>query len=213
MNFFTNLINFSLEKNMGIYNLTDEFFCLLLNHISITKKKNILVVVNSLYEANQLYNYLSCYHENTLLFPMDDFLTSEVLASSPDLRINRLETLNRVVSDSNHSYIIITNLMGYLRFLPTNENYLKSFINLHIGDNISPKDLVDRLILNGYSRDTIVNKTGEFAVRGYIVDVYPIDEEYPIRIEFFDDEIESIRKFDSDSQKSISNCDFICSKM
>ena len=209
MNFFTNLINFSLEKNMGIYNLTDEFFCLLLNHISITKKKNILVVVNSLYEANQLYNYLSCYHENTLLFPMDDFLTSEVLASSPDLRINRLETLNRVVSDSNHSYIIITNLMGYLRFLPTNENYLKSFINLHIGDNISPKDLVDRLILNGYSRDTIVNKTGEFAVRGYIVDVYPIDEEYPIRIEFFDDEIESIRKFDSDSQKSISNCDFI----
>ena len=137
MNFFTNLINFSLEKNMGIYNLTDEFFCLLLNHISITKKKNILVVVNSLYEANQLYNYLSCYHENTLLFPMDDFLTSEVLASSPDLRINRLETLNRVVSDSNHSYIIITNLMGYLRFLPTNENYLKSFINLHIGDNIS----------------------------------------------------------------------------
>ena len=49
----------------------------------------------------------------------------------------------------------------------------------------------------------MVNKTGEFGVRGFVVDVFPIDEDNPIRIEFFDDEIESIRLFDPDTQKSI----------
>ena len=56
-----------------------------------------------------------------------------------------------------------------------------------------------------YKREITVSKTGEMAVRGFIIDVYPIYEDNPIRIEFFDDEIESIRYFDADSQKSLKN--------
>ena len=206
---FKELIQFDLKKDMGLYNLTDEFFCVLLDNIRNKYNKGILVVVDSLFEANKLYNNLSSY-DNVYLFPMDDFLTSEALAVSPDLMITRLETINSIISNNNS--IVITNMMGYLRYLPNRDTYVNSFIDLKVGSVIEPKKLVEYLINIGYKRDTIVNKTGEVGVRGFVIDVFPIDEDNPVRIEFFDDEIESIRFFDSDTQKSISDIDNIIIK-
>ena len=121
MNFFNEIIQFKLQKDMGIYNLTDEFFCVLLKAILEKEKKNILVVVDSLFEANKLYNNIINYDNRVFLFPMDDFLTSEAIAVSPELVINRLDTLNTVI---NKPSIIITNLMGYLRFLPKKSTFI-----------------------------------------------------------------------------------------
>lgn len=202
MNVFEQIGTIELKKNMGITGVTDEFFCVLLYSTLQREKKNILVVVNSLYEANQLYSSLSNYTDNVSLFPMDDFLTSEALAISPELRYNRLETINKVLEQPN---IVITNLMGYLRFLPTKKNYQQTFLNLEVGNTINPQELVEKLVQSGYTRDTIVNKTGEFAVRGFIIDVFPVESDTAVRIEFFDDEIESIRYFDCDTQKSLSS--------
>ena len=109
MNFFDNFIKIDLQKNIGITGLTDEFFCVYLNGILKQHNKNILVVVNSLFEANNLYSSLCMYTDKARLFPMDDFLTSEALAISPDLRITRLETLNKIMSGDN--IIVITNLL------------------------------------------------------------------------------------------------------
>ena len=202
MNIFQKIGNVDLKKNMGITGVTDEFFCVLLYSTFQRCGQNILVVVNSLYEANQLYSSLLNYMDDVYLFPMDDFLTSEALAVSPELQYNRLETISAIL---NKPGIVITNLMGYLRFLPTKSSYQQCVLNLSVGDTIYPQKLVGKLVQSGYSRDTIVNKTGEFAVRGFIVDVFPVESDYPVRIEFFDDEIESIRFFDSDTQKSLSN--------
>ncbi len=207
MNFFDNLVQVDLKKNMCIAGLTDEFFCVYLNGILKQHNKNILVVVNSLFEANNLYSSLSLYTDKARLFPMDDFLTSEALAISPDLRITRLETLNKIIE--NEPSIVITNLMGFLRFLPSRDTYVSHVLKLKVGDTIAPKLLVDKLVSCGYTRDTIVTKTGEFAVRGFVIDVFPIDEDNPVRIEFFDDEIESIRYFDADTQKSLKVVDNI----
>jgi transcription-repair coupling factor (superfamily II helicase) len=207
MNFFEKINSLDLKKDMGLYNLTDEFFCLYLESLRRNQNHSILVVTDNLYDANNLYSNLNLF-DDVYLFPMDDFLTSEALAISPDLMINRIETLNSLVSSNQHS-IVITNLMGYLRFLPKKENYFSHFISLKVGESIEPSLLVSKLIQIGYTRDTIVNKTGEFGVRGFVVDVFPINEENPVRIEFFDDEIESIRFFDSDTQKSIKKIDLI----
>lgn len=204
MNAFDNLINIDVKKDMGISGLTDEFFCVFLNYLNKVKGKNIIVVVNTLYEANKIYNSLQLYNDRSYLFPMDDFLTCEALAASSDLQYNRIATLNSILEKKS---IVITNLMGYLRFLPNKEVYINSFIKINTNMNYGKDKLISDLINCGYSRDTFVNKTGEFAVRGYVVDVFPIDEDMPIRIEFFDDEIESIRYFDADSQRSLKNID------
>ena len=199
MNFF-DLFSIVSKKDMGISGVTDEFFCVYLAGLLKKEERPILVVVNSLYEANQLYSSLSNYTDSVLLFPMDDFLTSEALAISPDLKINRLETIDSIIESNKR--IVITNLMGYLRYLPNKDVYLNHCLSLKVNNDIDPNELVSKLVGSGYTRTTIVNKTGEFAVRGFVVDVFPIGMESPVRFEFFGDTIDSIRLFDFDTQKS-----------
>lgn len=207
MSVFQDMIKIDYKNGMGITGITDEFFCIYLNYLLEKEKKNILLVVNSLYEANNIYSSVQNYTDHVYLFPMDDFLTSEAIATSPELQMTRLEALNASLLKENNIYI--TNLMGYLRFLPTKKSYMDSIINLKVSDTIDPKELVSKLIDIGYERQTLVTKTGEIAVRGFVVDLFPITEEAPIRIEFFGDDIESIRYFDIETQKSNKEVDSI----
>ena len=207
MNLFQDMISIDYKKGMGITGITDEFFCAYLYNLLIENKKNILVVTNSLYEANHLFSSLESYTDSVFLFPMDDFLTSEAIAMSPELEITRLETLNQAISLTPK--IIITNLMGYLRFLPKKSVFENAICNFNIGDEISPKELVAKLINSGYKRESIVTKTGEVGVRGFVIDVFPLGYDDPVRIEFFGDVIESIRSFSITTQKSKEQLKFV----
>ncbi|XWN38446.1 MAG: transcription-repair coupling factor [Balneola sp.] len=80
----------------------------------------------------------------------------------------------------------------------------KVSVSVSKGDNVDPEDLKEKLVDQGYSPTRFVDEPGDFAVRGGIFDVYPFTGEYPIRLEFFGDELESIREFDADSQRSVS---------
>lgn len=81
-----------------------------------------MVITNSLYEANDVYNRLLNYTNKVLFFPMDDFITSEVTDISPEFVIDRLTTLNKLLGSGK--YIVVTNLMGILRYLP-NTSYIR----------------------------------------------------------------------------------------
>ena len=165
--------------------------------------KSILVVTNTLYEANSLYKSLESSNNEVLLFPMDDFLVSEAIAISPDLMAKRVEVLNEITKTSKNK-IIITNLMGYLRFLPDKSLWSKLEKTLTKDEEIKRDDLIKKLDLIGYKKDSLVTKTGEYANRGYILDIFPYNYDNPVRIEFFDDVIDSIREFDSNSQRSLN---------
>lgn len=189
--------------NIALAGLTNELFSVYLNQLWNQHEKSILIVTPSLYEANQIYESLSNYNSSASLFPMDDFLTSEAIAVSPDLMVNRLETLNLILN--NQKNIVVTNLMGYLRFLPSKNLYQKSHFTFSIDDEIEPKELVEKLYHIGYTKESIVTKTGEFSVRGFVIDVFPLGLDHPVRFEFFGDSIESIRSFDEDTQKSLES--------
>lgn len=174
-----------------------------------TINSSLLVITNTLYDANSLYKSLSFFNKkNILLFPMDDFLVSEAVAMSPDLMSKRIETLNEL-SESDSNYIVITNLMGYLRFLPSKElwNSLKMKINKH--DVFGKSEIINKINMMGYQRESVVTKTGEYASRGYIIDIFPYGYDNPIRLELFDNEIEEIRLFDPLTQLSISKIDAV----
>ena len=170
-------------------------------------KKDILIVTNTIYEANLLYKSLSYSHNNVYLYPMDDFLVSESLASSPDLKAIRIDTLNSLTNNYDDKKILITNLTGYLRFLPTKEIWRESIIKIKKNSEYKREELLDKLNTLGYTKDSIVTKTGEYSNRGYILDIFPYESDLPVRIEFFDDEIESIRYFNSDTQLSLNDID------
>ncbi len=202
MSFF-DLLSLNYDRNINIIGVNDNFFAIYLTYVQKKTNNSILVVVNSLYDANKLYSIIMNYTDKVNLFPMDDFLTSEALAISPDLTISRLETLNKILD--NPGRIVITNLMGYLRYLPTVKNYCLHQLSFKVGDTIDRNKFINNLLASGYSKNAVVSKTGEFAVRGFIIDVFPLGRDFPIRIELFDDEIESIRVFEVESQKSIES--------
>lgn len=198
----------NIETSNIVTGSSDSFFGLYLYNLLNKFKKNIYVVVNSLYEANIIYDNTCVFTNDVFLFPMDDFLTSEALAISPDLLINRMETLKKI-EESNNPKIIITNLMGYLRFLPSKKKYEESIIRLKVGDEISPGKLSEKLLFCGYKRNSIVTNTGEYGVRGYVIDIFPLGDDNPFRIEFFGDEIISIRTFDPVTQTSLEQINFV----
>ena len=196
----------SLDNNL-IRGLNETGFAHYINEVFEEKKENILLVTPTLFEANRLLNILTSYTDKALLFPMDDFLTSMAVAISPDLKITRLETINSLLENEKH--IVVTHLMGFLRFLPNKDLYKNKIIKLKKNMDFDPKKLVENLISIGYIRDTIVSKTTDIAVRGYVIDIFPVSSNNPVRIEFFGDEIESIRYFDAETQKSIEEIEEI----
>ena len=193
------------DSNISISGLTNELsvFCVLNKYKNVDG--NILVVTNTIYEANNIYKALLNYTNNVAIFPMDDFITSVAIAISPEFKAARLDVLN---SNYKH-HIIVTNLMGYLRYLQSVDSYNKSIIDLEKGKNYKRDDLINNLINLGYRRDSLVTSTGEFAVRGYILDIFIMGSDNPVRIEFFDDEVESIKEFDYDTQLTTKKIDNI----
>ncbi len=204
MNQLDNLL--VLDNYRYFTGLTKELKGLITYKILVDHKKSIVFLTSSLYEANEYYQIIKNYTDNVLLFPMDDFLTSEAIAASPELEITRLETLYKIDKEPK---IVVTNLMGYLRFLPTREIYNNSVINIEKSGSYDIKKLIDKLYSIGYSRETIVNKTGEMAIRGFVIDIFPLGSDNPVRIEFWGDEIDSIKEFNVDNQLTINELDSI----
>lgn len=187
---------------LNLSGLTDELLVIYFNYLLKLKKQDLLIVIDNLYEANEIYQRLLKYNNQALLFPMDDFLTSEAAAISPDLKIKRLETLNQL-ADCDQPNIVITNLMGYLRYLPLKALWQKRIVHLSLKMTINKQSLIYQLLNMGYQKEIIVTKTGELGSRGFVVDVFPIGELNPIRIEFWGDEIESLKYFDLETQRSL----------
>ncbi len=198
---------FKYENGLTITGLTRELNVFYVLKLFEREDRNVLVLANTLYEANMFYESLKTYTEDVCLFPMDDFLTSVAVAISPDLKIKRLETLERI--RLGNKCIVVTNLMGYLRFLPDMGNTNNLEFKLNKKTNIKRDDILELLDKYGYIRESMVTNTGEYAVRGYIIDLFIIDEDHPIRIEFFGDDVDSIRYFDEDTQLSIKEIDEI----
>lgn len=203
MDFFSKIFSIEEKTNIRIAGLTDDLFAVYLYNLFIIKQKNVVVTLSNLYEANKLFDIIKNYTEDVLLFPMDDFLTSEAIAISPDLKLMRLETLNSLIN--NNKKIIITHLMGYLRFLPDPLIYQKKIITVKLNKEIKMEDFKKQLIEMGYSRESFVSQTGEFAVRGFVIDVFPVSYNNPIRLEFFGDVIEKIKSFAADTQRTLNN--------
>ena len=191
---------FKYDNNLTITGLTHELAYLYVSKIFEEKKKNIIVLLSTLYEANTFFTGIGNYEKNTYLFPMDDFITSEALAISPELKTTRIDTIEALKTKKG---IVVTNLMGYLKFLTDQQVQEKMNIILKKGDEINREKLIEILDKLDYKKDTIVTTTGEYAVRGFVIDIFITLEEHPIRVEFFGNVIESIRYFDESTQMSI----------
>lgn len=196
-----NLFDLKIENNMKIYINNEELYSQFLLYIFKEKYKDILIVTSNLNESNKLYNSLSNYLDNIYLFSEDDYLSKKALVKSPEFLSNRITFLNSIYNRDKK--IVVTNLNGFIKKLPNIEEFKKLLIKVKENDCINRNDFLKKLEKIGYKRETIVTETGEYAIRGLVIDIFPFDSQYPIRIELFDDLIEKISFFDQNTQRSI----------
>jgi len=163
--------------------------------------KSILVLTNSDVEAKNIYEDLSFYIPNVYYFPSKEVVFYNVYAISGDLRWERLKVIREMLREGKKIIVASIESIASVYILP--ELYIDYTINLSVGDNVKLDILVEKLIQSGYERVSIVEGKGEFSIRGGILDVYPPISSVPYRVEFFDDEIDSIRSFNTESQRSI----------
>ena len=199
MEMFKKLDNFNYETNMGLINMTGGFFACFLNNLLVKEERAILVVTPSLFEARNLFNKFTD-NKNVVLFENDDMILADGTAISPELKVDRINILNDLVADNRK--IVFTDASGYVKFLPDVSVFKENKIVLKEGSSVVRDKLITRLNELGYTRDTLVSKMGDFALRGFVLDIFPVNCENPVRIEFFGDDIESIRYFDVSSQRS-----------
>lgn len=169
-------------------------------------QSKLVILTATHHEAEQLAADLSSLlgEQAIYQFFMDDALIGEFLLSSQERSRSRLEALNFLLNPSAQGILILSLAACRLR-LPSPEIYQKSLLSLKIGQELALSDLRQQLLNLGYERVSQVSQLGQFSQRGDIVDIYDSQSNQPYRLEFFGDEIDGIRLFDSQNQQSLKN--------
>ncbi len=163
-----------------------------------------VIVTDTQFHANELFDELSALvgEPHVFQFFSDDNVYAEFALASKDRIAYRLEALNFLLDNAATGFLVVP-FMALLSYLPLPENYLENYVLLTQGDEFELSNLTELLSNAGYERTQRVMTPGEFSQRGDIVDIYPLDAENPVRLEFFGDEVDTIRAFDVESQRSL----------
>lgn len=167
------------------------------------KPRGMIVIKNNLYQAQRLYERMISFlnEDECALFGADESLRVEAIASSPEMRANKVDTLASLLKNTNQ--VVITCPSGLLRHLPSPELFKEGCFTLKVGHTQDPEELKRKLVKIGYYQASHIDQPLTFASRGGVIDIFSINHMQPVRIEFFDDEIESIRFFDVTTQQTI----------
>jgi transcription-repair coupling factor (superfamily II helicase) len=200
---FTKIITeYNHNDETHITNTNDSISLLTVLNLFNKVNHTVLVVTPNIYSAQKVYDKLANILSIDQLgfFPQDEFITTEMLAMSNEFKLERINTIKKIIN--KQKMIIVTNTTGLIKYLMPKKTWEKAILRLLKGDIIDTQDLLKQLVSRGYKREETVEKQGEFSFRGGILDIYPLNEINPLRIDFFDDEVDSIRFFDITTQRS-----------
>ncbi|MDO4745889.1 MAG: CarD family transcriptional regulator, partial [Bacillota bacterium] len=165
------------------------------------KKGQSLIVVSTFNRAKRLAADLSFFDaRNIYVLPPEDESMFSYEARSNDQLLERMKVLKAVTRGEN--CIVIAPVTGAIKKLPPKEIFEENILEFTRGHDIDVEDIRTRLSFMGYERAHMIEGPGEFSIRGGIIDIFTPDSDMPYRIELFDTEIDSIRTFDIDTQRS-----------
>ena len=189
------------EAFLSASSLTEEALILAASYAQ--NPRPMLIIKNNLYTAQRLAEKLKSLLSPQVcaLFSVEESLRVEAIAASPEATAEKVETLNRLLNEDQ--LICVTHASALVRYLPSPAQFKLCTILLKTGMEVSMNDLKRTLIAAGYQQTARVDQPLCFASRGGIIDIYSINSDAPVRIEFFDTEIDSIRTFDIATQRTV----------
>ena len=197
------IVDFDYDKkinNIGIYGQNITTKALEIYNEFVKSNKNVVVITQDKAEAEELFSLITTLEKETYIYPEIDILKRHT-AKSNDLVQNSIKVLENLASKIPS--IIIIPIEASYRTLKDPEKFLNTTFEINLDTVINFEDLQKKLVNMGYNRVDSVDVVGEFSKRGSIVDIFSPLNEKPIRLDFFDDELDSIRTFDEITQKSL----------
>ena len=164
----------------------------------------MLIVTHSTLHAERMAQDLEGLlpEHQVLVWEGQELMPYEEAVPAWDLRAQRLEVLQAAKTPGT---IIIAPIQALLEVLIGPESFLKSQFSVNYDSQIQTDEIAERLVDLGYERVAMVEGYGQFSIRGGIIDISPYNLQYPVRIELFDNEVDSIRTFQFETQKSLEN--------
>lgn len=178
----------------------DSQKCNFISALSYDYPFKLIVTYNDL-KAKEIYEDYKLYDKNVMLYPAKDIIFYSADIHGNAIVRERLKIVKRII-ERKPITVIATFDSGMDKLLPL-DFISQRVIQIHEENTLNLSDLSEKLIHIGYERQGQVENPGEFAIRGGIIDIFPLTEEVPYRIELWGDEIDSIRTFDVSSQRSI----------
>ena len=196
-------------SNLFAYGVSDSQRSYLIAALKKKITSQILVITADSLEAKKITEDLSLFMdpEEVAFFPASSVLPYEIAAKSTEFTAKRLKVMENLLMKK--SMVVVAPVQALLTKVLSPEIMKKFTLTIRVGDTASMEEIVSKLSVMGYERREIIEAQGQFAVRGGILDIYPLTHEYPYRIEFFDEEVDSIREFLPEDQRSINKLDKI----
>lgn len=176
----------------------------------LAKEKNqSIIIVSTDVRAKRLALDLSFFvrDKEIIVLPSEEQFLLRYAAKDHDLLIQRLKALKAL--RTGKPIVVIAPVSAAIKKITPHRFFEETSLKIQLGDEIEIAEINKRLAKLGYERMEIVDARGGYSIRGGIVDVFTPDAEYPYRIEFFGSEVDSIRTFDTESQRSVENLKFV----
>ncbi len=168
-----------------------------------TSNQPVIVVTYNEAQAERLYEDMRFFiGDRVKLFPKREYIFYDVEAYSTDYVQQRLSVLETLYLNPSET-VVITTIDAFIQFAMPYETYRKYRTEICVGTRYELQKLIDDFTLMGYERVDMVEGKGQFSLRGGIIDYFPVITDQAYRVEFFDDEVDSIRVLDIDTQRSV----------
>ena len=165
-------------------------------------KRPICILTYNEIQAKKIYDDIKYFTDNVVIFPKKEVVTYDYVAESKENLYERIEALNKI--KSKKTLIVVTTIEAVMQKLPEKNTIYQNELKFKTGNSYKLDDIKRNLVDLGYVRCDLIEGKGQFSVRGDIVDI-SINEKTGIRLEFWGDEIDSIREFNIETQRSIKN--------
>lgn len=193
--------NITKKSPIQIHGLSDGIKTHLVLSIFESLNQNLILIVENEKIAKEYLNIINSIEDVAFFYPAREINFYNIKSIDEKISANRLEIL--IKQSKGEKFITITTLEAIKNKLTTLSQFNNNFVKISSEDEIDQDEFIKKLINLNYSLSSLVENKGEFAKRGSIIDIWPINYENPIRIELFDTEIDSIRFFDKSTQRTI----------
>lgn len=174
-------------------------------HAAVNDYRFRLIITGDEAKAREMQEDSRFFDKSSIYYPAKDFIFYSADVHGNQLSGERLRCIQKIIAaqDNKTNITVITTIDGCVDMLMPLQRYRDNIIYFKNSDIIDTEKLISKLVGIGYTRVPMIDGQGQFAVRGGIIDIFSYTDETPVRIELWDDEIDSIRFFDVESQRSV----------